>query len=302
MRMKWTSAYCTDNGIRKSNNQDSLLIQQAQASCGEIAFAMICDGMGGLKKGEIASAYVIRAFRAWFQERMPEICLADSPFDLVQREWSSLLQELHFQLKDAAEKAGFRVGTTVEALLLMGNSYCICHIGDCRVYSLGSVLEQITKDQSFVQQEIDAGRMTPEEAEADERRCLLLQCVGAGKTMQPVFLTGDISTSKTFLLCCDGFRHKISRSEMEAALKAAKMGRERSMQHVLEKLTQKCKQRKETDNITSILLSMEHPRQPVWTLLPGPRRAADQKTEFKMLKDVMVIHTEESLDDLQKSR
>lgn len=302
MCMKWISAYCTDNGIRKSNNQDSLLIQQAQTPCGEIMLAMICDGMGGLKKGEIASAYVIRAFRTWFQERIPEICLADSPFDLVQSEWSGLLQELHFQLKDAAEKAGFRVGTTVEALLLIENSYCICHIGDCRVYSLGSALEQITKDQSFVQQEIDAGRMTPEEAEADERRCLLLQCVGAGKTMQPVFLAGDISAGKTFLLCCDGFRHKISCSEIEDALRAAKMGREKSMQRVLEKLTQRCKQRKETDNITSILLSMEQSRQPLWALLPELHPAKEKRTAFKMLKDVMVIHTEESLDDLQKSK
>lgn len=74
------------------------------------------------------------------------------------------------------------------------------------------------------------------------------------------------------------------------------------MQRVLEKLTQRCKQRKETDNITSILLSMEQSRQPLWALLPELHPAKEKRTAFKMLKDVMVIHTEESLDDLQKSK
>lgn len=297
--MKLTSAYFTDTGIRKTNNQDSLLIQQAQTSRGEIAFVMICDGMGGLKKGEIASACVTQAFRTWFQERMPEICTLKDPLTAILSEWNHLVQHLHLQLKSASEKDGFQWGTTVEALLLMKNHYYICHVGDCRVYQLNDTLEQITKDQSFVQQEIDAGRMTPEEAEQDKRRSLLLQCVGAGKTVQPTILMGEYRINQTFLICCDGLRHKISSSEIESALRSARLGHEKDMRRVLKELTQTCKQRREIDNITGILLHAGNPQNPLRALLPGLYEARHQKITFKLTKDVIVVHTSETLEDMQ---
>lgn len=304
--MKFNSAYCTDMGIRKKNNQDALLIQQAQTCQGEAALAAICDGMGGLKKGELASAVVIWALKDWFQRRMPELCLLEDPLSEILNDWAQLIQELHQYLKESSESAGIRVGTTVEVLLLLNGQYYICHVGDCRVYHLQEELRQLTRDQTFVQQEIEAGRMTEEAAEQDERRSLLLQCVGAGKAVQPEFLTGEYHPGEAFLLCCDGFRHKITCAEMEAVLKKSLRGKETSMTAKLEELTDLCKRRKETDNITSVLLytgDCPGPLEKLSAKLPFSfKQKADlPQTEFVMAKDIVVTYAEESVDELKKT-
>ena len=70
--MALMTAYATDVGIEKNTNQDSLSIQTAQTDRGTVILAVVCDGMGGLQKGELASANVILAFRKWFEEKLPE--------------------------------------------------------------------------------------------------------------------------------------------------------------------------------------------------------------------------------------
>ena len=71
--MDYLVAVHTDVGIRKSTNQDSVLLQTAHTNLGNIAFGCVCDGMGGLAKGELASATLINAFAAWFQKGLPEM-------------------------------------------------------------------------------------------------------------------------------------------------------------------------------------------------------------------------------------
>lgn len=69
--MKLLSAVCSDRGIKKKINQDSLLVRSAMTKEGEILLAAVCDGMGGLEKGEVASGEVIRALARWFEETLP---------------------------------------------------------------------------------------------------------------------------------------------------------------------------------------------------------------------------------------
>ena len=69
--MHYLATADTDIGIVKQTNQDSVLIKHGEAKVGEILLAVICDGMGGLEKGELASATVIRAFSKWFDEELP---------------------------------------------------------------------------------------------------------------------------------------------------------------------------------------------------------------------------------------
>ena len=82
--MNYSIALHTDVGIRKETNQDSMCVKQAETEKGQILLAIICDGMGGLEKGEVASATVINAFSAWFEEELPIILAKDSYFDEVK--------------------------------------------------------------------------------------------------------------------------------------------------------------------------------------------------------------------------
>ena len=71
--MGFLSIAHSDVGIKKNTNQDSVLIKEAMTDYGEVLLAVVCDGMGGLAKGEVASAALIRAFSSWFEEKFPEI-------------------------------------------------------------------------------------------------------------------------------------------------------------------------------------------------------------------------------------
>lgn len=122
--MKYCAAYYSDIGIQKETNQDSLLlVQRGQTQDDEAVLAVICDGVGGLKMGERSSAAVVTAFRDWFDERVEELYEQEEPETELFDDWDNLIQSLHIRLKDNSEKAGFRSGTTVEAVLFMKGRY-----------------------------------------------------------------------------------------------------------------------------------------------------------------------------------
>ena len=134
--------------------------------------------------------------------------------------------------------------------------YYVFHIGDCRVYKKEGILQQIMKDQTYIQQEMDYGRMTLEEAIKDPKRNMLLQCVGAGNYLAPDFIQGELAPEQGFLICSDGFRHVISTGEIAEGMRLPSSHHEDLMRKRLEGLTELCKQRGEKDNITSIWIQV----------------------------------------------
>ncbi|MFR1477848.1 MAG: hypothetical protein ACLSB9_20290 [Hydrogeniiclostridium mannosilyticum] len=99
--MKYCAAYYSDIGIQKETNQDSLLlVQRGQTQDDEAVFAVICDGVGGLKMGERSSAAVVTAFRDWFYERVLKLYVQETPETELFDDWDNLIQSLHIRLKD----------------------------------------------------------------------------------------------------------------------------------------------------------------------------------------------------------
>lgn len=96
--------------------------------------------------GERSSAAVVTAFRDWFYKRVLKLYVQETPETELFDDWDNLIQSLHIRLKDNSEKAGFRSGTTVEAVLFMKGRYYICHVGDCRTYIISDTLTQLTTD------------------------------------------------------------------------------------------------------------------------------------------------------------
>lgn len=241
----------TDVGIRKKTNQDSVLIKVADTDYGKVCLAVVCDGMGGLRKGELASATLIRSFEDWFQTEFPDLLYSGFNNRDLQRSWERRVSLTAKDLERYSENNQVRMGTTLVALLLAGGRYYIMNVGDSRVYELTNTLWQLTKDQTFIQGEMDMGRMTPEEAARDSRRNVLLQCVGASDFIEPEFLTGNIEPGALFLLCSDGFRHVITPQEIMDTLNPAIMTGEEQMRQALVYLTDLNKYRREDDNISA---------------------------------------------------
>ena len=215
--MRFVATADTDIGISKNTNQDSLLIKHAIADDKEILLAVVCDGMGGLAKGELASATVIRAFSDWFDDELPYE-LENLDLEIVGAKWSLLLKELNAQILEYSKNNNIDgVGTTFSGILFVDDKYVIGHVGDTRIYHIGESLKQLTTDQTFVAREISRGTMTIEQAKTDKRRNLLLQCVGASKVVEPQIITGKTQKG-AYMLCSDGFRHEISAAEIYESL------------------------------------------------------------------------------------
>ena len=127
-------------------------------------------------------------------------------------------------------------------------------MGDSRVYQLGGRLSQLTKDQTYIQREMDMGRMTPEQARTDPQRNVLLQCVGAGQYLEPDFYSGNVQAGENYMLCSDGFRHVIKEQELYQYLNPAAADTPKKMQDCIRYLTDLNKHRKEQDNISVVLI------------------------------------------------
>lgn len=246
----------TDIGIKKKTNQDSLMIKGIADGTHEILLAVLCDGMGGMEKGELASATVIRAFSDWFMDVYREKNLEWSMGE-IQEQWQELFEDSNTKLIQYGADAGIQLGTTATAALLLPQGiYLIGHIGDTRAYRVCDRLEQLTEDHSFVAREIKRGNMTPEEALKDSRRNVLLQCIGVNQYIEPQFVQGTMNKGEALLLCSDGFRHVVSETEIFESLHPDQMWDENGIKRELIELVELNKRRHETDNISAIYVKL----------------------------------------------
>lgn len=254
--MRFTATADTDVGIVKNTNQDSMLIKHGVANGKEILLAVICDGMGGLSKGELASATVIRTFSKWFDEELP-LELENLDLQVIGAKWSLLLKELNVQILEYSKNHGIEgVGTTFSGILFVDNQYVIGHVGDTRIYHIGASLTQLTTDQTFVAREISRGTMTLEQAKTDKRRNLLLQCVGASKVVEPQIICGNAEKG-AYMLCSDGFRHEITEAEIYESLNPVNLMNKDAMHNNARYLIEQNKSRNEKDNISVLLIKAE---------------------------------------------
>lgn len=244
----------TDVGICKKTNQDSICVRTADTSIGHILMAVICDGMGGLAKGELASATVIREFIDWFENDLIRNVEKWS-FSAMNDYWNEKIQVINDKISDYAEKNHVQMGTTVTAFITMNYDYMVIHVGDTRVYSINDEgVEQFTEDQTLVWREVKRGMLKPEMIETDPRRNVLLQCVGASKYVVPEMKFGRISTDQTYMICSDGFRHVISQQEISRFLGPKNNDDFEKMKNNARYLIETVKSRRERDNISVVLI------------------------------------------------
>lgn len=245
----------TDVGIQKDTNQDSVLIKHASVDGTEVLMAIICDGMGGLAKGELASATVVREFSRWFDQELP-VELAHMQLQVVAEKWALMLRDLNMRIREYGGRMGANLGTTFSGILFYGSQYMIVHVGDTRIYSINNGVTQLTTDHTFIAREISRGTMTVEQAKVDKRRNLLLQCVGASKVVEPQIIYGTAQPG-AYLICSDGFRHEISPAEIYESLNPINLMNKNAMHSNVRYLIEQVKSRGERDNISAVLIKAQ---------------------------------------------
>lgn len=256
--MKFTLAAYTDAGIRKATNQDSVCLRRAQvAPTNEVLMAVVCDGMGGLEKGEVASGTCVSAFAAWFDQqlpRFPEMCA--NGLEPIRDQWDELLHFIHQKLQDHSTAIRLPLGTTVAALFAYGNQFLVTNVGDTRVYSSRNQMQRLTQDHSLVAREVQLGHISEAEARSHPQRNLLLQCIGQGEALAPSYVMGRLQSNMLFFLCTDGYTHTFSDDEMGQRLSPLFLDAKDSMVTAMMNLAERCKSAGETDNITGVLVKV----------------------------------------------
>ena len=254
--MNYFVAYHTDVGLRKKTNQDSMAVKIIDTPKGRAVFAIVCDGMGGLASGELASKEVIQAYCNWFDTEFAAMVLQDQyDSDAVFNVWRELAISENERLARYGARNGVSLGTTLSAILLFQGQYLVVHVGDSRIYELTKQeIRQITEDQSVVAREVALGNLTPEQALRDPRRSILLQCIGASPMVEPAFFEGEVTADRSYLICSDGLCHEVGLKEMHEKLGPDACVNSGVMQKNCIQLTNLVKTRMELDNISMILL------------------------------------------------
>lgn len=245
----------SDIGITKEVNQDAVAIKVVDTDFGDVLFAIVCDGMGGFEKGEVASASMVSAMLKWFENDFPSLG-NDFLFDDVKNQWNIIIQSMNEKIMNYGKLDRIKLGTTLSMILMFNNEYYIGHVGDSRIYKIADEIEILTEDHTLVNQKYKEGKITEDEIETDEERNVLLQCIGASRKVEPQFIKGTLKKDDVFMLCSDGFRHEISQNEMLASLSFDNLKDKNSINIEIAKLIDRAEQRKEEDNITAAVIKV----------------------------------------------
>lgn len=250
--MNYLFSALTDIGNTKNTNQDSFAARIYNINGEKLFFSVLCDGMGGLSKGEVASSTVVKAFCNWADNRLPVLYSQGLTDNSITNEWTEIIKEYNDKIKLYGKKCGISIGTTATVLMLASKKCYILNIGDTRAYELYDTVRIITRDHTVVAREVELGHITSQQAEKDPRRSVLLQCIGASDSVYPDVFIEDAKSNSVYMLCTDGFRHEVKSEEIYALLNPSVSTKNDIIRTNIEKLISINKERHERDNITCI--------------------------------------------------
>ncbi len=260
--MEYIFSYVTTEGAVRKVNQDSLFIITAVFKGQSILFAAVCDGVGGMAQGENASGFVCWRLTEWFKSDFSDMMKNSASVLKIRESLDECLHNVNDRINNYADRTNTSMGTTVTAVLIIPQleRMLTAHAGDSRLYRISdSDTEILTADHSIVGQEVRNGKLTEEMAETDSRQNQLTNCIGGGLTDSSYdYSISEYKLNECYMICSDGFRKKLSRSEIQGRLCPSVNCDENSMAGNLEFLKNKVMSCGEKDNITAVLVKIRN--------------------------------------------
>lgn len=205
----------TDKGLVRENNQDAYAVGELP---GEVAWAVVCDGMGGAAGGNIASALAVKVISDKITSSYNEKMRDSSIKNLLDSAITAANIEVYDMAYSRPDLKG--MGTTVVAVVVRDNVAHIAHAGDSRAYIVNKDgVEQITVDHSLVQNLVDKGEITKEEAEHHPNKNVITRALGVDKRIDVDFSEVDLQENETLILCTDGLSNCVNNAEIADDIK-----------------------------------------------------------------------------------
>jgi protein phosphatase len=232
----------SDTGIVRRGNEDNLHAD------GTRGLFVVADGMGGHAAGEVASEMAVQILSRDLDDiTRLSIDETEGRVRAALRHANSAIFE---RTSTEVDKQG--MGTTASLLILTEGGYLIGQVGDSRVYLLrDGRLEQVTRDHSWVQEQVDAGLLTSEQARYHPYSNVITRCVGAGPEVEPDLYTGEVRKGDIFLVASDGLTGMVDDRRIQQILSARS-----SPGRMVDALIAEANGRGGLDNITAIVVQI----------------------------------------------
>jgi len=238
-----TCAARTDVGLIRSGNEDNYMMIPDRG------IFIVADGMGGHAAGEVASEMAVRGI-------MNDLgSLKGAALDEAVSRMTAAIRGANAAIFERTlvehDKRG--MGTTATVLALHAGRYLLGHVGDSRGYLLrDGALHQLTKDHSYVQEQVDAGYLTPEQARTHPYSNVITRCVGASGDVVPDIFSGTCRPGDVFLLASDGLTGMVEDDALAAILQTPG-----APDRWVERMVAEANRRGGLDNITVIAVRVD---------------------------------------------
>lgn len=265
--------YTSDTGKKRDLDEDSILVLHSDAVIKsekvETTLLVVADGMGGHNAGEVASQLAVTGIA----EKIVESMFESVDERMLEQVIKAVNEDIYAYVKENPEYKG--MGTTVTAAVVQGGHVYIGHVGDTRVYLVNRGITQITVDHSLVQEMVEKGELTKEEARIHPQKNIITRAVGTYEDVEVDTFTEYIYGDDYLLLCCDGLTDMVPDEEIHDTVKQYE-----DPQEICDALVEKANDYGGFDNISVIIAQFEE--------LPKRTDVLSGKTYIKDVDETVV--------------
>lgn len=240
--MKLISASATNIGMTRAVNQDACFCKKIEDKKKNVfALCVICDGIGGLQSGEVASGMVINSVSEWWDRICEWIDIKSADFDVIFSHLKDGACDWNEELYDYINSSGINMGTTMSVIMILRDRYGMIQVGDSRIYQFrNNILNQLSNDDVAIR--MNNGNM----------KSFLDNYMGKRDELYFTYNSGEILTGDIYMTCCDGFYHRLQTEDLVAEIKKVK--KDEQLACACENLIRTMMSRGERDNITVAMM------------------------------------------------
>lgn len=237
----------TDMGKVRKSNQDDFAVS---ALTGGAVFAVVCDGMGGANGGNIASSTAVKVISegitSGYNTNLGQDGIKVLIMDSIKKANDAVFEKAH------TDPMLFGMGTTIVVVIADGDKVFVAHAGDSRAYLVGGGIQRLTRDHSIVQEMLENGKITEEEALVHPQKNIITRALGVEKKLDIDYIVHDFKVDDTVVICTDGLTNFVADDEIKAVVM------QEAPERGVKKLIDMANSGGGSDNITVVIIRNTH--------------------------------------------